>query len=140
MIWKWALPIGQALGSQLRGSRSKTNILSCVGETTATTTEFYDGALLEKKIGNSFGMLLKVDACTTATLRGRYVGLCIQVTLEEPITTIILIGSHLQQIIYHGEGFLYKNCGRLGHTQTRYPHQMTGRLKLKDSIKDLPNS
>lgn len=43
-------------------------------------TEYYDGNLL-KRIGNSLGTLLKIDACTSSTLRGRYARLCIQVSL-----------------------------------------------------------
>lgn len=38
-------------------------------------TEFYDGVVL-RKIGNIIGRLLRVDACTSATLRGRYARLC----------------------------------------------------------------
>nr|XP_016504800.1 PREDICTED: uncharacterized protein LOC107822750 [Nicotiana tabacum] len=85
-------------------------------------TEFYDESLL-RKIWNSIGSLLKINACMSTTLRGRYARLCIQVPLEEPVTTRKLIGSHLQQIIYEGEGFLCKLCGRLGHTRSRYPYQ-----------------
>lgn len=98
-------------------------------------TKFYDGALL-KKIGNSIGTLQIIDACTSATLRERYARLCIQVLLEEPVTTCILIGSHLQQIIYEGEGFLCKNYGRLGHIQSRCPHQEKEGHHRKEPIKD----
>ena len=79
-------------------------------------TEFYDGPILNK-IGNSIGKLLKIDTCTSATLRGRYARLCVQIPLEEPVTKKIQIGYHIQNIIHEGEGFLCKNCGRLGHTQ-----------------------
>ncbi|XP_019226389.1 PREDICTED: uncharacterized protein LOC109207843 [Nicotiana attenuata] len=98
-------------------------------------TEFYDESLL-KKIGNSIGSLLKIDACTSATLRGRYARLCIQVPLEEPVTTRILIGYHLQQIIYEGEGFLCKLCGRLGHTSSGCSYQEAKDLDQSKSIKD----
>ncbi|XP_070022877.1 uncharacterized protein [Nicotiana sylvestris] len=85
-------------------------------------TEFYDESLL-RKIGNSIGSLLKIDGCTGATLRGWYARLCIQVPLEEPVTTQILIGSHLLQIIYEGEGFLCKLYGSLGHRRSICPYQ-----------------
>lgn len=102
-------------------------------------TQFYDEALL-KRIGNSIGSLLKIDACTSATLRGRYARLCIQVPLEEPVTTRILISSYLQQIIYEGEGFLCKKCGRLGHIQSRCLHQDMEGHHQKESTKDGANS
>ncbi|XP_075096552.1 uncharacterized protein LOC142174621 [Nicotiana tabacum] len=39
-------------------------------------TEFYDGKIL-KKISNAIGRLLKIDVCTSTTLRGRYARLCV---------------------------------------------------------------
>ncbi|XP_019255120.1 PREDICTED: uncharacterized protein LOC109233709 [Nicotiana attenuata] len=77
-------------------------------------TEFYDGIVLGR-IGNSIGKLLRVDACTSSTIRGRYARLCVQVPLDQPVQTAIQIGSHIQQLLYEGENFLCKACGRLGH-------------------------
>ncbi|XP_019238197.1 PREDICTED: uncharacterized protein LOC109218299 [Nicotiana attenuata] len=53
-------------------------------------TEFYDKEVLEK-VGRKLGKLLKVDTCTSATLRGRYARICI------------------------GENVLCTGCGRIGH-------------------------
>ncbi|XP_019244287.1 PREDICTED: uncharacterized protein LOC109224157 [Nicotiana attenuata] len=39
-------------------------------------TEFYDKEVLEK-VGRKLGRLLKVDSCTSSTLRGRYARICI---------------------------------------------------------------
>ncbi|XP_019232641.1 PREDICTED: uncharacterized protein At4g02000-like [Nicotiana attenuata] len=78
-------------------------------------TELYDGIVLGR-IGNSIGRLLRVDACTGSTLKGRYARLCVQVPLDQPVQTTIPIGSHIQQLVYEGENFLCKVCGRLGHT------------------------
>ncbi|XP_019238685.1 PREDICTED: uncharacterized protein LOC109218756 [Nicotiana attenuata] len=66
-------------------------------------TKFYDGIILTK-IGNYIGKLLKVDACTSATLRGRYARLCVELPLNKPVQTSILIGQHVQPIPYEGEG------------------------------------
>ncbi|XP_019251301.1 PREDICTED: uncharacterized protein LOC109230234 [Nicotiana attenuata] len=55
-------------------------------------TEFYDGIILSR-IGNSIGKLLKVDACTSATLRGRYARLCVELPLDQPVQNFILIGD-----------------------------------------------
>ncbi|XP_075088194.1 uncharacterized protein LOC142170237 [Nicotiana tabacum] len=80
-------------------------------------TEFYDGLIL-RKIGNSIGKLLKIDACTSSTLRDRYARLCVKLPLNQPVQQCILIGSHLQQLVYEGINFLCKNGGYLGHTVT----------------------
>ncbi|XP_019234667.1 PREDICTED: uncharacterized protein LOC109215103 [Nicotiana attenuata] len=86
-------------------------------------TEFYDGIILTK-IGNYIGKLLKVDACTSATLRGRYARLCVELPLDQPVQTSIMIGHHNQPILYEGEGFLCKNCGRLGHSTHSCPYRI----------------
>ncbi|KAH0781570.1 hypothetical protein KY290_001168 [Solanum tuberosum] len=99
-------------------------------------TEFYDGILL-RRIGNSIGKLLKIDACTSSTLHGRYARLCVQIPMEEPVTISIQIGNHKQDIVYEGEGFLCKNCGRLGHTIQICPHRaflQQDKKSLKDYL------
>lgn len=56
-------------------------------------TEFYDGTILQK-IGGVIGKLLKVDACTSSSLRGRYARLCIEFPIDEPVEQYINIGTH----------------------------------------------
>lgn len=53
-------------------------------------TEFYDGQVLAK-VGKSIGKLLKIDACKSATLRGWYVRICIQVPMDMPVKDSIVI-------------------------------------------------
>nr|XP_016507425.1 PREDICTED: uncharacterized protein LOC107825104 [Nicotiana tabacum] len=81
-------------------------------------TEFYDSTILQK-IGNKIEKLLRIDACTSSALRGRYARLCVEVSMESPVKPFVYIGNYKQQIQYEGENFLYKNCGRLGHNQTQ---------------------
>ncbi|XP_075097003.1 uncharacterized protein LOC142174744 [Nicotiana tabacum] len=78
------------------------------------STEFYDSLILQR-IGNTIGKLLKVDACTSATHRGRYARLCVEIPMNTTVKSFIFIGSHKQDICYEDEKFLCKNCGRLGH-------------------------
>ncbi|XP_070017911.1 uncharacterized protein [Nicotiana sylvestris] len=78
-------------------------------------TEFNDGIILQT-IRNKVGMLLKIDACTSATLRGRYARLCVKIPLDYPVKLYIIIGSHKQHILYEGDNFLCKRYGRLGHS------------------------
>ncbi|KAH0776380.1 hypothetical protein KY290_007791 [Solanum tuberosum] len=72
---------------------------------------------LTQKIGNSIGKLLKVDACTSATLRGRYARLCVEIALDQPVKSHIQIGNHKQVIEYEGKDLLCKFCGRIGQHQ-----------------------
>ncbi|MCD9646635.1 hypothetical protein HAX54_036645 [Datura stramonium] len=71
-----------------------------------------------------------MDACTSATLRGRYARLCVQVPLDEPVTVSIQIENHKQSIIYEGEGYLCTICGRLGHTSSSCPSQQHNKTKI----------
>nr|XP_009796013.1 PREDICTED: uncharacterized protein LOC104242638 [Nicotiana sylvestris] len=90
-------------------------------------TEFYDKIILEK-VGRKLGKLLKIDQCTSSTLRGRYARICIQVPLKTPVETTIIIGDHKQSVIYEGEGTLCTSCGRIGHTAPKCnykPHSST---------------
>lgn len=96
--------------------------------------EFYDGIILAK-IGNSIGELLKVDACTSATLRERYSRLYVNLPLEQPVQTHVLVGPHKQAILYEGKIILCKTCGRLGNTCHNCPYssqpiQQRGEQKL----------
>lgn len=85
--------------------------------------KFYETILL-KKIGNTIRkLLLKVDACTSSTLRGHYARLCVQIPPYEPVLRSIQIGKHKQKTLYEGEGYLCTNCGRFGHVQVKCPHQ-----------------
>ncbi|XP_019252916.1 PREDICTED: uncharacterized protein LOC109231737 [Nicotiana attenuata] len=88
------------------------------------STEFYDGIILTK-IGNYIGKLLKVDACTSATPRGIYARLWVELPLEQPVQNLIMIGHHNQPILYEGEDFLCKVCGRLGHSSTICSYRTT---------------
>ncbi|XP_070010530.1 uncharacterized protein [Nicotiana sylvestris] len=77
-------------------------------------TEFYDKEVLEK-VGRKLGKLLKIDTCTSATLRGRYARIYIQIPLETPVATSVTIGDHKQLVLYEGEIVLCTGCGRIGH-------------------------
>ncbi|XP_019231889.1 PREDICTED: uncharacterized protein LOC109212674 [Nicotiana attenuata] len=78
-------------------------------------TEFYDEKILQK-VGSKLGQLLKVDACTSSTTRGKYARICIEVPLEKPLKSHILIGHHKQMLLYEGLNLLCTRCGRFGHT------------------------
>lgn len=81
-------------------------------------TKFYDLVILQK-LGNSIGILLKVDAWTSATLRGPYARLFVEIDLLQPFKPHIIIESHLQIIEYKMANLLSAKCGMIG-TQHQY--------------------
>ncbi|KAK4713629.1 hypothetical protein R3W88_019536 [Solanum pinnatisectum] len=85
-------------------------------------TELYDKEVLEK-IGKKLGRLLKIDSCTSATLRGLYARICIQVLIDNPLQNEVQIGTHTQKVVYEGEGIMCTCCGTLGHVLWNCPHQ-----------------
>lgn len=76
--------------------------------------ELYDSQILER-VGKSLGTLLKVDACTSATLRRRYAHICVQVPIKCQLWHEVTIGSHRQKIVYEGDGILCTKCGKIVH-------------------------
>lgn len=79
-------------------------------------TEFYNFEILQLE-GEKIGTLLKVDTCTSATTKGRYARICIEIPLEMPLKTHVYTGTHRQQILYERLNMLCTLCGRLGHTK-----------------------
>lgn len=68
-------------------------------------TEFYDSIILQK-IGNTISKLLRIDACTSSTLRGCCARLCVEVSMEVPVKhvfTLVIINnkSTMKGIIYY---------------------------------------
>ncbi|XP_009774449.1 uncharacterized protein [Nicotiana sylvestris] len=96
-------------------------------------TEFYNGVIL-RKIGNTIGRLLRVDACTSATLRGRYARLYVEIHMEQPVKSFIFIGSHKQSIHYEGENFLRKKYSRLGHISPHCPHSKSATVPKEKEL------
>ncbi|XP_019251424.1 PREDICTED: uncharacterized protein LOC109230374 [Nicotiana attenuata] len=87
-------------------------------------TEFYDTQILQQ-VGNKLGKLLKIDTCTSSTLRGKYGRICIEVPLEQPLKSHVFIRNHRQQILYKGLNMLCVRLGRIGHPTTYCPSKIT---------------
>lgn len=66
-------------------------------------------------IGNAIGRVLRIDTNTTNESRGRFARLCIQVDIEKPLVTALLIGGREQRISYEGIQRLCFSYGRKGH-------------------------
>ena len=76
--------------------------------------EYYNAEAL-KQIGNAIGNVLRVDSFTASESRGRFARLCIQIDVDKPLVTAILIGKREQSVSYEGIQNLCFECGRLGH-------------------------
>lgn len=75
--------------------------------------EYYEVEVL-KKIGNSIGEVLQIDTHNAAEVRGRFARLCVQVDVDKPLVTNILIGAIHQPVNYEGVHRPCFSCGRIG--------------------------
>ncbi|GMY19177.1 hypothetical protein FCV25MIE_14416 [Fagus crenata] len=82
--------------------------------------ELYDSGLL-RRIGNQLGKLLKIDARTADSERGRYARICIQIDIDQPLTPIVRVGDILQKVQYEGISAVCFECGCVGHRITACP-------------------
>ena len=53
--------------------------------------EYYNVEALQI-IGNAIGKVLRVDTFTASETRGRFARICVQVDVEKPLATAIMIG------------------------------------------------
>ena len=87
----------------------------------ALLIEYYNAEALHQ-IGNSIDNVLQVDTFTTSEIRGRFARLCIQIDVEKPLVTAILLGTVEQPVSYEGIQKLCFRCGRLGHRREVCPY------------------
>uniref|UniRef100_A0A7N2KN43 CCHC-type domain-containing protein n=1 Tax=Quercus lobata TaxID=97700 RepID=A0A7N2KN43_QUELO len=78
--------------------------------------EYYNVEALHH-IGKLIGNVLRVDTHTAFETRGRFARLCVQIDVNKPLVTAILIGKFEQPICYEGIQKLCFGCGRMGHKQ-----------------------
>ena len=55
-----------------------------------------------KEIGSTIGKVLRIDTHTALEARGRYARICVQIDVEKPLITALLIGNFEQTVIYEG--------------------------------------
>ena len=73
-------------------------------------------------IGKSIGHVLRVDSHIATKMRGRYARICVQVDVDKPLVTAVLIGKFEQVVCYEGLQRLCFSCGRIGHRKESCPY------------------
>ena len=83
--------------------------------------EYYNAEVLQL-IGKAIGNVLRVDTFMASETRGRFARMCVQMDVEKPLATAIMIGRLEQQICYEGIQKMCFEFGRLGHRKELCPH------------------
>ena len=73
-------------------------------------------------ISKAIGNVLSVDTFIASETRGRFARLCIQINVEKPLITTIMIGKLEQLVTYEGIHRLRFGCGRVGHRRENCPY------------------
>ena len=75
-----------------------------------------------KEIGSTIDKVLRIDTYTALEARGRYARICVQIDVEKPLITALLIGNIEQPVIYEGIQKMCFSCGQIGHRREVCPH------------------
>ena len=75
-----------------------------------------------KEIGSTIDKVLRIDTYTALEARGRYARICVQIDVEKPLITALLIGNIEQLVIYEGIQKMCFSCGQIGHRREVCPH------------------
>nr|POE55814.1 uncharacterized protein CFP56_43333 [Quercus suber] len=82
--------------------------------------EYYNAKALQH-IRKAIGNVLRIDTFTATETRGKFARLCIQVDVDKPFITTVMIGKFQQSVTYEGIHNLCFECGRMGHKREGYP-------------------
>jgi len=92
--------------------------------------EYYEESVLWD-IGRAIGPILKVDTHTALEVRRKFVRLCVQVNLDEPIVKTIRVDGIRQIVQYEGINSLCFSCGRVGIKLKAALTRFNGRCKTR---------
>ncbi|KAG5575598.1 hypothetical protein H5410_055732 [Solanum commersonii] len=94
--------------------------------------------MILEQVGQKLGALLKINARSSPTLRGRYARICVQVPLEVSMKSEVTINTHKQNVVYEGEGIMCTGCGMLGHITKNCPQVLQSKHIEQTTTKEGP--
>ena len=92
--------------------------------------EYYNEKALHQ-IGNSIGNVLRVDTHTATETKGKFARLCVQIDVNKPLITAILIGKFEQPVCYEGIQTICFGCGRVGHQKNHCPYTIRPKVSVE---------
>lgn len=95
--------------------------------------ENYEAQVL-KEIGGAVGKVLRIDTHTASEARGCYARLCMQIDVDKPFITIVLIGKLEQLVLYEGIQKLCFRCSIVGHRRESHPLVIRGPKPLENEV------
>nr|POF11393.1 uncharacterized protein CFP56_55877 [Quercus suber] len=84
-------------------------------------------------IGRAISNVLKVDTFTATETRGRFARLCMQIDVEKPLVTIVMIGNLEQTVSYEGIQKLCFGCDRMGCRKENWPYTIRQELSSRQT-------
>lgn len=85
-------------------------------------------------IEGAISNILKVDTFTASETRGRFARLCVQVDVEKPLATTIMIGKLEQPISYEGIHKLCFGRGKMGHRKENCPYVIRHEVMAREVV------
>ena len=108
------------MGTRLSAGIGERHINCCLDTAKRLPIEYYNPEALIH-IGKSIDNVLRVDSHIAMETRGRYARRCVQVDVDKPLPTAVLIRKCEQTICYEGLQSLCFSCGRIRHRKENCP-------------------
>ncbi|KAK9181331.1 hypothetical protein WN944_024468 [Citrus x changshan-huyou] len=74
----------------------------------------YDRKILQK-LGDLVGTVIKIDANTASSIRGRFARVAVIISLDKPLVSQFVLDGKIQKLEYEGLPVIFFKCGRYGH-------------------------
>ena len=77
---------------------------------------------------------MRIDSHSATETRGRFARICIQVDVDKPLVTAVLIGKFEQAVCYEGLQRLCFSCGRIGHRKESCPYTIRPEPRSREVV------
>lgn len=95
--------------------------------------ELYNATFLAR-IGSSIGSMLKIDKLTIHS-KGQFARICVEVDLEKPLVSHIVVRGYNLLIEYEGLHLICFSCGKYGHKVNQCPEKVNPVEFVRDERK-----